>query len=375
MITSTEYSKNIDIAIDELIQHEQFQFTDGQKENLLLPIMKAQMHSHAALSPYVKSWFSKLNLDIDGIQRLTDIPVLPTQMFKHFDLRTFDGKLQRMLYSSSTTGQTPSQIAICPTTARRQTKALASIIKNHFPGKRRPYLVLDSKASNQESEGITARGAAIRGFSIIAKEVVYAFDQMEGRLRINVDRLNDFFERNAGKPVFAIGFTYIIWSELRKQLEEHNVKYNCPDIHIVHGGGWKKLTHQKVDKTEFNSTVGGIFGTEPKNVVDFYGMVEQTGNVFLDCEEGYKHVPNFAEVIIRSPYSLRSLGENEPGLIEVMSVLPQSYPGMSILTEDIGEIVGTDNCACGRRGKYFVFRSRVQRAESRGCGDTFRESS
>jgi hypothetical protein len=57
-----------------------------------------------------------------------------------------------------------------------------------------------------------------------------------------------------------------------------------------------------------------------------------------------------------------------------MNVLPDSYPGMSILTEDVGEILGVDDCPCGRKGKYFVFRSRLEKSESRGCGDTFREN-
>jgi hypothetical protein len=40
-----------------------------------------------------------------------------------------------------------------------------------------------------------------------------------------------------------------------------------------------------------------------------------------------------------------------------------------VLTEDMGEIVVTDGCACGRRGKAFVFRGRAPRAEVRGCSD------
>ena len=64
-----------------------------------------------------------------------------------------------------------------------------------------------------------------------------------------------------------------------------------------------------------------------------------------------------------------------PGFIEVMSILPSSYPGQALLTEDIGEIIGIDDCPCNRKGKYFVFRSRAKKVELRGCGDTFAERS
>lgn len=47
--------------------------------------------------------------------------------------------------------------------------------------------------------------------------------------------------------------------------------------------------------------------------------------------------------------------------------------GQAILTEDIGEFVGIDDCKCGRKGKYFKFKDRVDKSETRGCGDTFAE--
>jgi hypothetical protein len=37
-------------------------------------------------------------------------------------------------------------------------------------------------------------------------------------------------------------------------------------------------------------------------------------------------------------------------------------------------LLGVDDCPCGRRGGYFRFTSRIERAEIRGCGDTFAQS-
>ena len=52
-------------------------------------------------------------------------------------------------------------------------------------------------------------------------------------------------------------------------------------------------------------------------------------------------------------------------------MIPKSYPGFSILTEDEGVILGEDDCLCGRKGKYFKILGRLKNAEVRGCSDTY----
>jgi hypothetical protein len=61
----------------------------------------------------------------------------------------------------------------------------------------------------------------------------------------------------------------------------------------------------------------------------------------------------------------------QPGLIQVISALPKSYPGHSLLTEDIGVLEGVDDSPEGWKGKYFRILGRAKKAELRGCSDTF----
>ena len=56
---------------------------------------------------------------------------------------------------------------------------------------------------------------------------------------------------------------------------------------------------------------------------------------------------------------------------EELSLLPKSYPGHNLLTEDIGIILGEDNCHCGIKGKYFEVEGRIPNAEVRGCSDAY----
>ena len=110
------------------------------------------------------------------------------------------------------------------------------------------------------------------------------------------------------------------------------------------------------------------FGIE--RIFNYYGMVEQVGSIFMECEQGHLHAPAFADVIVRDPVSLRVRPAGEPGVLQVLSALPVSYPGHSLLTEDVGVIHGEDDCPCGRLGKHFTVSGRLPAAELRGCSDT-----
>ena len=76
-------------------------------------------------------------------------------------------------------------------------------------------------------------------------------------------------------------------------------------------------------------------------------------------------------VLIRRPQDFSVAEQGERGLIELLSLLPTSYPGHILLTEDEGEILGEDDCSCGRKGKYFKIYGRMKGAEIRGCSDTY----
>lgn len=359
--------------IDEIINQKQFESLQKDKEKKLLDILKLQIDENNK-NENLKVMYKKLGTDVNTINSLEEIPFIPVNMFKYFDLRTCsEENVVRILNSSSTTGNVPSKIYIDKETSIRQSNGLISTLTNFLGSYRRPMLVIDSKEINKKSETLTARGAAVRGVSSFAQSLTYVMDMVEDNLVLNVENLKEFEEKYKDADILVYGFTYIIWTRFVKVLKEEGIKLNMPKVKLLHSGGWKKLNDQKVEKEEFNKSVAEIFGTIPENIIDFYGMVEQLGIVFLDCECGYKHVPDFGEIIIRDFSTLKEVEKGQYGFIEVMSSLTSSYPGQAILTEDIGEFIGVDDCKCGRKGKYFKFKNRVEKSETRGCGDTFAE--
>ena len=93
----------------------------------------------------------------------------------------------------------------------------------------------------------------------------------------------------------------------------------------------------------------------------------------MECAYGHLHASIFSDVVTRRPIDFSECTIGESGIIQVVSAIPESYPGHSLLTEDAGVILGEDDCPCGRKGKYFKIHGRLKDAEIRGCSDTYAE--
>jgi hypothetical protein len=250
------------------------------------------------------------------------------------------------------------------------TKGVIAIAQDFIGSARRPYLVVDVPGSVGGGPELGARGAAIRGLQPFASEVTYCLRLDEdGDLAVERDKLLQFAEARRSSRVLVYGFTYILWKYLVKPLCAANICLGMSDLHILHSGGWKLLQEEAVDKATFNEGLARVFGCSADRVIDFYGMVENVGVIYPDCPEGNKHVPVFADVTVRDPLTLQPVQEGEKGIVQVCSVLPTSFPGHLLLTEDLAEMVAFDGCRCGRRGSCFRFMGRVAKAEVRGCGN------
>lgn len=367
---------DIDQQVENLIRGPQFALPQAEKDRMLVGILRERCRKIAENCPAYHRFLERLGPPPGNWRTVADVPPVPVSMFKHFLLSAVPpSDVVRELHSSSTTGQTPSRIVIDKTTAFRQTRALTSILKEHLGGQRRPYLVLDAAESAATGDTLTARGAAIRGVGNFASTTVYALRKKpDGDLEPDWPAIELFFRDHAAQPILLFGFTFMVWTRFVALAEDRKIKFNASEAKLLHSGGWKKLAAQAVSKEEFNRRTAAVLGCKPESILDFYGMIEQVGTVFVDCESGNKHPPAFADVVIRRPLTLKPVVPGETGIIEVVSTLPTSYPGQAIITEDQGTLLGVDDCPCGRKGVYFRFTKRIEQAEARGCGDTFAQA-
>lgn len=295
-----------------------------------------------------------------------DMPFLPVSLFKSADLLSIpeDQAVLRM-FSSGTTGQTRSRIFLDAGTSAAQQRALCSIAGDFLGTRRLPMLILDSRSVLDSSSGFSARGAAIAGFSLLASHRYYLLDE---HMDICFSVLERFIEETAGAPAIAFGFTSVIWESFCQALKRSGRHPDLSHVCLIHGGGWKKMQDQAVSPDVFRKELLSLCGIS--RVINYYGMVEQTGSIFMECEYGHLHASLYSDVEILRPSDFSPCLPGEQGLIALRSFLPRSYPGHCILTEDLGRLLGTDDCPCGRKGRYFSVDGRIPRTAVRGCSDT-----
>lgn len=296
---------------------------------------------------------------------INDLPYVPVSVFKTHRLTSITSEKRFVsLTSSGTTSQKKSIISIDQETAKLQRKSLSRIISSEVGPKRTPLGIIDSQDSIGKTGYFSARGAGIRGFASMASEFIYLLDENE---KLNEERLDEFVQKFSTTRLVFFGFTFVIWNSLLKDLQLKDKRFAVSDGVLFHGGGWKKAESEGVSKPEFDSLVHKTLGNV--KVVNFYGMAEQTGSIFLECEQGFFHSSIYSDVIVRSAEDFSCQDYGSSGLIQVMSVIQRSYPGHSVLTEDLGTVYGEDDCSCGRGGKYFQVHGRVKGVELRGCSD------
>lgn len=240
-------------------------------------------------------------------------------------------------------------------------------IVSEFTGKTRlPMLVIDSPSVIRNRQMFSARGAGILGFSILASDRQYALNE---NMEIDIEGIKRFLQKHNGERILLFGFTFMIWQYFYKELAKNPGEIDLTNGILIHGGGWKKLQNEAVEPNEFKEELKRVCGIS--HIHDYYGMVEQTGCIYMECECGHLHASIFSDVITRRTENFEPCEFGEEGIIQVLSSIPESYPGHSILTEDQGVIIGEDDCPCGRLGKYFRITGRIENAEVRGCSDTY----
>ena len=210
-------------------------------------------------------------------------------------------------------------------------------------------LIIDSREALKDRRHSSARGAGIAGFSIFGKKHTYA---LNADLSLNETVLEEFWDKYRDEHVLIFGFTNIVYQSLFKNRSTLSPTTHFAKASLVHGGGWKKLIAEQVSTERYRELARETLGNV--EVSNYYGMAEQTGTIYLECSEGHLHASKYSDLIIRDKNS-NEAEIAEEGLIQVLSPIAYSYPDIVSLTEDLGTILGIDDCPCGRKGKYFSY--------------------
>ena len=332
---------------EEMLELEPYSLEKEKKQELLSRRLISLSRQHYKTCDAYKRIVDAFGIDLKQITSYDELPFLPVRLFKELELRSVPKEeIVKTMTSSGTSGQRVSRIYVDRKTAGYQQKTLVKLVSSFTGSARMPMLIIDCPSVVKNRAMFSARGAGILGFSIFGRDKLYALnDEME----LDAEGVSAFLEKHKGEQ-----YGWTVWDLSRGIL--------------IHGGGWKKLEGEAVSREEFHASLQKACGLH--QIYDYYGMVEQTGCIYMQCEYGHLHASIFSDVIVRRPEDFSVCGIGEKGILQVVSAIPESYPGHSLLTEDEGMLLGEDDCPCKRKGKYFSVIGRLKNAEIRGCSDT-----
>jgi hypothetical protein len=345
-----------------------FTLSQAEREAKLLPQLTALITHHRAACPaYARILEATGHPESRRYDRLTALPWLPARIFKHHRLASIpDDQVLTILKSSGTTGDV-SRIYLDRDAAALGQRMFAQTMRAVIGPRRLPMLIVDGSTVVGDRRSFSARGAGVLGFLQLGRNCTFVLDD-DGKP--DLDRVRGFLDRHGAAPFLIFGFTFMVWLYLRELARD--ARLDLSNGTLIHSGGWKKLADRAVDHAEFRRALGEAAGLT--RITNFYGMAEQIGVVHLEGPSGSAlYSPDFADVVIRDPATWQEAPVGTPGLVQVISTLPRSYPGHSILTEDLGVVHGVDDGEWP--GKRFSILGRLPKAEARGCADTFASAS
>lgn len=352
-------------VVDGILRGPVFGASQLQREDLLFRTL-------VSLNEYHADRCKEFRYVVDGMfpnwrtaENMEDLPYLPVGIFKRKVLKSIrDDEIYKIVTSSGTSGQIPSRVFLDRTTAKRQSVALKTIMGAILGESRRPMIIIDSTSILNGQVTRSARAAGVVGLMPLGRKHLFLLDE---DTKPQLELIRTFLDDHKDENLLMFGFTFMVWQYLIQQLSNEDL--DLSNATLIHSGGWKHLQSLSVDNEEFRRRLSDDFGLT--NVVNFYGMAEQVGSVFIEANDLRLHASHLSDVIVRDPETWLPQPTGVPGVIQVLSAIPTSYPGHSVLTEDIGVIETIDDPKTGLGGKGFRVLGRLEKAELRGCSDTF----
>lgn len=356
------------MTLEELIKIKPYSLNKTEKVAILTEMLKELTKHHYENCKEYRNILNGLGFDpYSEISHYSELPMMPVRIFKEMSLKSVsENEVAKSMTSSGSSGQKVSKLHLDRKTAVAQQNVGVKITSGFLGIKRMPLVIIDSPSIIKSREAYTARGAAALFFSLFGSDRIFA---LKDDMSLDIEGLKEFLYKHKGRQILVFGFTFMVWQHLYCVLRDADVKLDFCDGILIHSGGWKKMENLKVSTETFKEKLGEQCNIQ--RIYNEYAMAEQSGTIYFECEHGYFHTSIFSDIITRRGKDLSICDFGEPGMIELVSVLPHSYPGHVLLSEDEGVVCGEDDCPCGRLGKYFKIKGRIKNAELRGCSDTY----
>jgi len=310
--------------------------TDDEFNSLALDLFRYQ----ADECEVYKNYLNHLKVTPSCVKNITDIPFLPIEFFKRFEIISGTKKPTHVFWSSGTTGMQQSKHAVTDISVYEQ-----SYLKGfeHFYGDIKEYTVLALLPSYLEREGSSL-------IYMVADLIQKSNNHNSGFYLNNMDDLiSKLIELNNNETkVLLIGVTYA----LLDLIEQH--QFTLKNTIIMETGGMKGRRKELI-RVELHSILCQGFGVDV--IHSEYGMTELLSQAYSRGNGIFK-TPPWMKVMIRDTEDATSFIPNlKSGGINVIDLANYNSCAF-IATQDLGK---------KHSNTTFEVLGRFDTADIRGC--------
>ena len=178
-----------------LYNSDPFGFKIKKKNIWFLANQKKLSLYHYKYSKKYKLISDNIFSPISKVNKIYDLPFVHSSVYNHKMISTFK--------SSGTSGSKQSKINLDPKTSLLQSKALSKIFSKIID-RNKDIFFIENKNFLNSRESMTAKGAAIKGFSQLCNNKYFLLDKNK-KLKISI--LKNYLNKNKNKEFVIFGFT------------------------------------------------------------------------------------------------------------------------------------------------------------------------
>jgi len=286
-----------------------------------------------------------------AVEIWSDIPALPTEAFKEFDVTSLpERERTAVFYSSGTTSENRSRHFHCADSlALYEASLLPWFVACFLPDSIEPRLMILTPPVEAAPNSSLARM-----FDTIAQRLPWWAVETVGRVRddgaweIDAERAGAWL-RGGERPVALLGtaysFVHLFDSLGRTPLPEGS--------RVLETGGYKGRSRE-MPKAALRQLISRRLAIPNARIVSEYGMSELSSQAYE--RDGVFRFPHWARARVISPETGRAVEEGATGLLRVFD-LANARSVLAIQTGDLA----------ARRGDGFELLGRAEAMEPRGC--------
>ncbi len=314
-----------------------FKIADGNFEDYALDLFQIQVKNNKIYNNYIR----QLKVIPSEVRNVSDIPFLPIEFFKHFDIKSGGWEVAVTFESSGTTDANPSR-HLLPELGFYHRVTTTAFEQQYGPLK--DFAILALLPSYVE-RGNSSLVAMVNHF-VQKSNSEYSGYYLENQ-RDLLDQINDLKDWSGQILLIGVSFALMDFAE--------KMHLSAPPNMIIMETGGMKGRRKELTREDLHSRLKQAFGV--RGVHSEYGMTELLSQAYSK-EEGEFYAPPWMRVVIRDILDPFQLGlRHATGGINVID-LANLHSCAFIETRDLG--VSMDN-------RRFKVLGRMDNSDLRGC--------